>query len=140
MKKPELDFDLGDFDLGDFSLEEKPEYNPLENVEYVDNVEKDTNAEMSALLKAFKETKENIKKIKQQATDSEYWFCICFQSREQKDVFLKEKGWDEIGNKYLDGSKIARIEKIELPSVQGRFITERQTMKEIPKIRKGGDK
>lgn len=51
------------------------------------------------------------------ATDSEFWFTICFESRDQKDMFLKKTGWQNLGNKYIDGTDLARHMDIELPTV-----------------------
>ena len=40
--------------------------------------------------------------------DPEYWVCVCFQSREQKEEFLAKAGWLDLGEKYLDGLEVAR--------------------------------
>lgn len=32
---------------------------------------------------------------------------ICFQSREQKEEFLRLAGWLQLGDKYLDGLEVA---------------------------------
>ncbi len=50
------------------------------------------------------------------AVDSEYWFAICFQTREQKEEFLKKLGLFEIGDKYLDGMKVAKKLGVTLES------------------------
>ena len=39
--------------------------------------------------------------------DTEYWFCVCFTSREQKEEFLKKIGM-ETDVKYIDGKDMAR--------------------------------
>ena len=49
------------------------------------------------------------------ATDSEYWACLCFQTREQKDRFLSALKILEFGDKYLDGRLVAERIGIELP-------------------------
>lgn len=41
------------------------------------------------------------------ATDSEYWFAVCFPTRAEKDAFLKAAGLWEHGDKYLDGRVVA---------------------------------
>jgi len=61
-------------------------------------------------------------------TDSEYWFCICFQSREQCLAFLEAKGWlteTNDSDKYLDGLEVARLEGVELPAVQVPFVPQK---------------
>lgn len=52
-----------------------------------------------------------------QRFDTEYWCCLCFDSREQKDAFLKAVGWVEIGggDKHLDGVEIAKSMGVQLP-------------------------
>lgn len=50
------------------------------------------------------------------ATDSEYWACICFQTREQKEHFLKILSIIDLGDKYLDGQMVAKRLGIELPA------------------------
>jgi len=41
-------------------------------------------------------------------TDSEYWFCVCFETREQKEALLAALGLLGLGDKYLDGREVAR--------------------------------
>lgn len=71
-------------------------------------------AEVSDLLAGFKERAANETERFDDATDSEYWFCICFQTRDQKDEFLTKVGWMEIGDKYLDGMLVAEVMGIKL--------------------------
>lgn len=54
------------------------------------------------------------------ATDSEYWACICFQTREQKEHFLAAldilKFADQsTGGRYLDGQEVAKQLGVTLP-------------------------
>ena len=41
------------------------------------------------------------------ATDTEYWVALCFQTREQKEQFLHLMGWFELGDKFIDGMQAA---------------------------------
>lgn len=50
------------------------------------------------------------------ATDSEYWIALCFQTREQKEDFLREAGLTDLGDKYLDGMQVAKRLGIALVS------------------------
>ena len=50
------------------------------------------------------------------AVDSEYWVAICFQSRAQKEAFIKGMGLSLYGDKYLDGARIASKFGIVLPT------------------------
>jgi hypothetical protein len=53
-----------------------------------------------------------------QLTDTEYWFCVCFQTREQKDEFLAKSGIKNAcrSEKYLDGMKLAKHLGVKLES------------------------
>ena len=48
-------------------------------------------------------------------TDSEYWVCLCFQTRAQVEAFLRESGWGKPEAKYVDGRKVAAELEIALP-------------------------
>ena len=41
-------------------------------------------------------------------TDTEFWCCLCFETRDQKDAFLKAANLFDIGDKYLDGRQVAK--------------------------------
>jgi hypothetical protein len=77
--------------------------------------------ELTEVEKKFKERKNHEKKIFSDITDSEYWFCVCFQNREQKEEFLKKIGWWKIGDKYLDGMAAARASGITLGNEPKRY-------------------
>lgn len=49
--------------------------------------------------------------------DSEFWVALCFQSRAQKEAFLRGIGHDLVveGDKYLDGIELAKRLKVPLP-------------------------
>lgn len=64
--------------------------------------------EISELLQGFRDRAGREQQRYEDATDSEYWFAVCFQTRAQKDEFLQKMGWVAIGDKYLDGLKVAR--------------------------------
>jgi hypothetical protein len=50
------------------------------------------------------------------ATDSEFWFVLCFKSREDKEAFLKSAGLMHIGDKYLDGRAAAALLGVDMPT------------------------
>jgi hypothetical protein len=52
------------------------------------------------------------------ATDSEYWVGLCFQTREQKEHFLREAKLLQHGDKYIDGALLAKRMGITLPPAQ----------------------
>jgi len=55
------------------------------------------------------------------AVDTEYWFALCFQTREQKLQFLERAGILPLGDKYLYGPDVAKAMSIELDPVSKRY-------------------
>lgn len=51
--------------------------------------------------------------------DSEFWFCLVFQSYEQKTAFLEAMEWnaDRDGDKYISGTRLAEHMGVKLPPV-----------------------
>lgn len=97
---------------------------PLKDVEYTDDLNHDASSEFAALQEAFKSEKvegmakraDAERKRFKQATDSEFWFAVCFKSREEKESFLKAMNLAKniMGDKYIDGHKWAQILGIDL--------------------------
>ena len=110
---PDIDRALSDMDM----------VNPLDAVPDTDDSEADNKNVMSAALAAFKAQAKNETKTFQDNTETEYWFCVCFQNREQKEEFLKKAGWFNHGDKYLDGQFVAKKMGIEIPEVTRKFNT-----------------
>ncbi len=88
--------------------------NPFADIEATGDLQTDVDETMSEALRLLIQKKKASMERYRVATDSEFFFCVCFQSREQKEAFLKLAGWDDIGDKYLDGLEIARRLKIQL--------------------------
>lgn len=93
----------------------EPVADPLAGVEYTGDVEIDSAAEMSALKSGFIERANRENERREKATDSEYWCCLCFQSREQVEAFLRATGWGPAAAKYIDGQRVAASMGIDLP-------------------------
>ena len=87
--------------------------------------------------KRFKEgaKKEQAKYL--DAIDSEYWFCVCFQTRSQKDEFLQKSGLWDYGDKYLDGQEVARILDIKLSPVDFKYNDNVRINKELASLSVG---
>jgi len=86
---------------------------PVQKKLSVDELEKVTGEEVSNFRKmAIRESE--VFKVN---TDSEYWCCLMFPSREIKDKFLRAVGIYEIGDKYIDGLVFAEILGIDLEKV-----------------------
>lgn len=73
----------------------------------LENLEKETLEELGDVEKSFRERMNAASKRFRDMCDTEYWFCVCFTSREQKEEFLKKIGM-ETDVKYIDGKDMAR--------------------------------
>ena len=78
------------------------------------NAEADSAVELSELQKGMRDRARQESKRFQDATDSEYWFCVCFLTRADKEAFLKALSLDDIGDKYLNGHEVAKRLSIQL--------------------------
>lgn len=87
---------------------------PLAQVEYTGDLEADSGAELGALETAYRERATQERKRFSDTTDSEYWLAVCFRSRDDKERFLDEVKATALGDKYVDGHKLAKLLGIEL--------------------------
>lgn len=87
----------------------------VEMPEPTGNPEVDSLADLDEVQRGFRERAKNEDRRFELATDSEYWFAMCFQTREQKEAFLKAMEWFELGDKYIDGQAVAKQMGVELP-------------------------
>lgn len=56
---------------------------------------------------SFQQRSDREKQRYQDVTDSEYWVAVCFESRDQKEEFLKATGLLQDGDKYISGPDLA---------------------------------
>lgn len=89
---------------------------PLAEVKYTDDLEKDCKAELSALEKAYRGRAKAEEKRVVDATDSEHWFAVCFRDRAEKEAFLAAIGATVRlhGDKYLRGDDLAALIGLDL--------------------------
>ncbi|MGZ7496138.1 hypothetical protein ACXM2N_03455 [Corynebacterium sp. ZY180755] len=94
-----------------FSLKPGAVPDPLADVEYENDLAVDAAKEMTALQKGFKDRATAERDRFRKATDSEFWFAVCFESREEKEKFLRAAGVKAklMGDKYIDGKQLAKI-------------------------------
>lgn len=92
----------------------KKQKNPLDEIEYTGKAETDSKAEMSVLESGFKSRAKEEAKRFTEATDSEYWLALCFQTREQKEEFLNKLKLIDLGDKYLDGLRVAKRLNVDI--------------------------
>lgn len=91
-----------------------PEPDPLKDVEYSNDLAQDAGAEFTALEHGYRDRAKAEANRFKRATDSEYWFAVCFTTREEKEAFLRAAGLEHLGDKYLDGRAIADTLGIDL--------------------------
>jgi hypothetical protein len=98
---------------------EVPADDPYEGIDFTgDDGQAAVDAEAVAMKQALREADNRYAEKRNLINQSEYWFCMVFETREQKDIFLNAMGWINLGDKYLDGTQIARMNNIELPKVE----------------------
>lgn len=97
-------------------LNAEPLPDPLADVEYTGDLAADAGAELDALAIGFRERTKREDERFRLATDSEFWFALCFKSREDKDAFLKAARLMHIGDKYLDGRAAAVVLGVDMPT------------------------
>lgn len=85
---------------------------PLADVEYTGNIEEDAARELTALEQAYRERAANEANRFYAATDSEYWACVCFRSREEREAFMRAIGEDP-DTKYITGDRLKDLTGIE---------------------------
>lgn len=75
--------------------------------------------ELTATEKSFRDRMKNESSRFRDMCDTEYWFCVCFTSREQKNEFLEKVGLDT-ETKYFDGKEVAAAFKksIKTPDLE----------------------
>ena len=76
-------------DMGDdpFAVREAPP-DALADVQYAENTEADSKSELAAVERAFNQQSASaVTKWMLGAFDTEYWCCLCFQTRAQKKSF-----------------------------------------------------
>ena len=98
-----------------------PQY--VEPVEQTGNAAVDSAADLDAVSAGFRKRANDEGKRFALATDAEYWTCICFQTREQKEHFLAALDLLKFGDRYLDGQEVAKQLGIELPEADVPYKT-----------------
>jgi len=53
-------------------------------------------------------------KRRELTTDSEFWFCVCFQSRDDKEAFLRAIKFTK-ADKYISGYDLAKSVGVDMP-------------------------
>ena len=107
---------LGTFDLDGLldRVLDPDAHRPVPEPEPVGTFAEQAVVQLTELEQGIKDRKRAERDRFRAATDSEYWFAVCFTSRAQKETFLRAAGLWEHGDKYLDGRLVADRFGIEL--------------------------
>ena len=96
-------------DAPDFeSMFDDGDDNPLAEIEMTGELQADADTGMSEALRAIIERKKATQERFRVATDPEFYLCVVFQSREQKEAFLQAADWADLGGKFINGLEVAR--------------------------------
>lgn len=81
----------------------KPDYKPEKPLD------EQCQEEVGELEKAFRGRMDKEKARFKDATDSEFHFCVYFPDRAAKEKFLRDFNLAKLGDKFLDGRKVAQV-------------------------------
>lgn len=95
----------------------------------LEELESDVEKELLAVEKSFRERMSVENKRFRDMCDTEYWFCVCFTSREQKDEFLRSLQLNP-DEKYIDGKELARAVKRPIKTKDLEFARISKTSKD----------
>lgn len=105
------------------ALKAKPLPKYVEVPEPTGNAELDSAADLDAVQAGFRKRAKDEGKRFALATDTEYWACLCFQTREQKEAFLAALNLLSLGDKYLDGQEVAKVLGVKIPGADVPYNT-----------------
>lgn len=81
------------------------------------DLQEDADTTMSEALRQIIERKKATQERFRVATDPEFYFLVCFQSREQKEEFLNKADWIDLGERFLNGLDVARKMNIDIAAI-----------------------
>jgi hypothetical protein len=107
---------------------------PYDALTYTGDIRKDYPNEISAILAGMKARKKMEDERFDLACNPEFWFCVVFQSMEQKNVFLRAMKWDLISDKYIDGKALAKFQGVTLPTSESNFQGEKNYRRLVDEV------
>jgi hypothetical protein len=101
-------------------LRKQKPFDILKGVPAFDNAEAEAKAETSAVLQGFADRKKAEATRQAYAEDGEFFTCLIFQSKDQRDAFIKALSLRPEDPQYIDGQSVARALGIDLPAPAGK--------------------
>lgn len=93
----------------DFDTLFEADENPLESLpEYDGSIQESADREMSAVEAEIEANRAASAERFRIGTDEGYYLVMCFQTTEQKEQFLERAGWQDMGDKYINGLEVAQ--------------------------------
>lgn len=89
------------------TLFEPDDDDPLDGLADLGDIQANADRELDITLAELLAQRRQQKERWRTTNDDEFWFAVCFQSRQQKEEFLAAAGVAELGDKYLDGLRFA---------------------------------
>ena len=86
----------------------------------LEGAEKKDEEMLNDLQIGFKQRMQQEQKRFLDVCDTEYWFCVCFTSRDQKEEFLKSIGMN-VDEKYIDGREFSKAVKRPIKTNDMKF-------------------
>lgn len=83
------------------------------------HLEQTSAEEIGEIEEAFRGRMAKEDKRRKNATDSETWFCVYFNTRQEKEAFLRKHNLLVIGDKYLAGRAVDRALQRPTPARDG---------------------
>lgn len=92
-----------------------PTPDPLAGLTHTGDLAADSATELTALQEAYRSRAKNEAKRFLAATDSEYWFAVCFTSREEKNAFLQKigLGGPRDPDKYIPADLLTQVLRLD---------------------------
>jgi len=80
-------------------------------------LEADADEEVSAALQAVLDERAERRDAYRITNDQDYYLVLCFQCEGQKQEFLEKARWTGLGERFLDGLKVARLMGVDIQPI-----------------------
>jgi hypothetical protein len=97
-----------------------PREQPEDGVPYTGRFEADSKAELGQVLRDMQGQAKRAQAQFKLNTDTDYYLCLCFVSREQKREFLTRLVLGDLGERFLSGVEVAKRLGVALTPVDYR--------------------